>query len=165
MLHHKVYLWLWSAMPRSSGFFSQVSLFFVLILAGLCGCGGVDHGDHGGPSQAVIAFAITPNSIVQGQTATLTWQVANAVSFSISPPVASGPLPMSGSASVSPSQTTTYTATASDAKGRPTSATATLTLAAAGPAPTIAMTFAPTVVGSGQSTTLTWNSTNATAVS
>src|SRR5262249_16201361 len=118
-------------MRRSLGFCSQASLSLVLILAGLCGCGGVDHGDHG-PSQAVIAFAITPSNIVQGQTATLSWQVTNAASFSISPAVASGPLPMSGSASVSPSQTTTYTATASDANGRSTSATATVTVAAAG---------------------------------
>jgi phospholipase C len=151
-------------MRQSTGFFSQVSLSFVLILAGLCGCGGVRGNDHG-PSQAVIALGITPGSIVQGQSATLTWQVTNAVSFSISPAVSSGTLPMSGSASVSPSQTTTYTATAADSKGRAATASVTITVAAAGSAPTITMAFSPTVVAAGQNTTLSWTSTNATSIS
>src|SRR5258708_35832170 len=95
--------------------------FFVLILSGLCGCGSVSTGTGGGDhgtSQAVIAFAVKPDVIVQGQSSTLTWQVTNGASFSISPAVASGTLPMSGSADVSPTQTTTYVGTATDANGR-----------------------------------------------
>jgi phospholipase C len=117
-----------------------------------------------GPSQAVIAFGAQPLSIVQGQPTTLTWNVTNAASFSISPSVSSGPLPMSGSVSVTPSQTTTYVATATDSQGRPATNSVTVNVVSSGSAPTISMTFTPTVVGSGQSTALAWNTTNALSV-
>ncbi len=117
-----------------------------------------------GPSQAVIAFGAQPLSIVQGQPTTLTWNVTNAASFSISPPVASGTLPMSGSAAVTPSQTTTYVATATDSQGRQATNSVTVNVVAAGSAPTISLTFTPTVIGSGQSTALAWNTTNALSV-
>jgi phospholipase C len=113
----------------------------------------------------VIAFGAQPLSIVQGQPTTLTWNVTNASSFSISPAVASGTLPMQGSASVTPSQTTTYVATAADAQGRQTTSSITVTVVAAGSAPTITLSFAPTVVGAGQTAALMWNTTNALSVS
>ena len=153
-------------MRRSNGHLALVVLPLALtILTGLSGCGSVSGGGDHGPSQAVIAIAVKPDTIVQGQSSTLTWQVTNAATFSISPAVASGTLPMSGSASVSPSQTTTYTATAADSAGRSTSTTVTVTVVASGSAPTVTMSFNPVVVASGQSTTLTWTSTNATALS
>jgi phospholipase C len=151
-------------MLRSNIIPSLSKVILVFILFGLCGCAGVGFGS-GGPSQAIIAFGVQPANIVQGQSATLSWQVTNAASFSISPAVGPSPLPMSGSVSVSPSQTTTYTAMATDAKGRSTTSSVTVTVAAAGSTPTITLSFSPTVVASGQSTTLTWASTNATSVS
>src|SRR5262249_49579446 len=128
--HHNQQPWLWSAMNRSKGFLLVVSsLFAFTLLAGLCGCGSVSGSTGGGgASQAVIAMAVAPDTIVQGQSTTLTWQVTNAASFSISPAVASGTLPFSGSASVSPSQTTTYTATAADSQGRTATKTITVTV-------------------------------------
>ena len=150
-------------MLRSKLVSASLKVSLVLIFAGLCGCAGVG-GPPRGPSQAVIAFGVQPENIVQGQSATLSWQVTNAISFSISPAVGPAPLPMSGSANVSPSQTTTYTATATDSTGRSTTSSITVTVAAAGSTPTITLSFSPTVVASGQSTTLTWASTNATSV-
>ena len=141
----------------------QFSLASILIC--LCGCVGVLGGGSSGPSQAAIAFGVQPQAIVQGQAATLSWNVTNASSFSISPAVSSGPLPMSGSASVSPSQTTTYTATATDSKGRQATNTVTVTVVPAGSAPTISLSFTPTVTGTGQTTTLNWTTTNALSVS
>jgi len=112
----------------------------------------------------VIAFSITPQNVIAGQPATLSWQVTNAASFTITPAVATGTLPMTGQATVTPATSTTYTATATDANGRSTSSTAVLNVVAAGSAPAITLTATPSVVGSGQPTTLTWNSTNALSV-
>jgi phospholipase C len=152
-------------MIRSNGFRTLVSASFVLVLAVLCGCGSVGSGsgnNNSGPSQAVIAIGVKPDTIIQGQSTTLTWDVTNAASFSISPAVASGTLPLSGSASVSPTQTTTYTATATDANGRQTSRTIIVTVIPAGSAPSVTMTISPQVVAAGQTATLTWTSTNTT---
>src|ERR1700753_1578898 len=88
----------------------KISLVSILIsLVSLCGCGGVrasgpGNGGGGGntASQAVIAFGVQPGNIIAGQSATLSWNVTNASSFTISPSVGTGTLPMSGSVSVSP---------------------------------------------------------------
>jgi len=154
-------------MNRSKGFLPAVlSLFVLTLFTSLCGCGSVSgKPGGGGPSQAVIAMAVAPDTIVQGQSTTLTWQVTNAASFSISPAVGSGTLPFSGSASVSPSQTTTYTATAADSQGRTATKTITVTVVPQGSAPTMNITVAPSVVAASQPVTLTWASTNATSVS
>jgi phospholipase C len=159
-------------MTRCNGFrtlgFSGFSTFSILLLAILCGCGGVDSGGNNnnqGPSQAVIAIAVAPDTIIQGQSSTLSWQVTNAASFSISPAVGSGTLPMSGSASVSPQTTTTYTATAADANGRQATRTVTLNVVPASSAPTVTMSISPPIVAAGQTATLTWASTNTTSLS
>jgi phospholipase C len=154
-------------MSRSNISLCLLQFSFVSILIAFCGCGGVGTGTGGGnkgPSQAVIAFAIKPDIIIQGQSTTLSWQVTNASTFSISPSVGTSPLPMTGQAVVSPSQTTTYVATAADAQGRTVTFPLTVTVVAAGSAPTITMNISPGVVASGQSATLSWASTNATAV-
>src|SRR6185312_1434319 len=102
--------------------------FLVLTFIALVGCGGVSNGGGGNGGQtpqAVIAIDVQPANIVQGQTATISWQVTKATTFSISPSVlpAGQTYPMTGSAQVSPSQTTTYTATAVDANGLSTTTT------------------------------------------
>src|ERR1700761_6329266 len=90
---------------------SLVLTFISLIgisMIGLAGCGGVNASGPGGggggntASQAIIAFGVTPGNIIAGQSATLSWNVTNAASFTISPSVGTGTLPMSGSVSVSP---------------------------------------------------------------
>lgn len=142
-----------------------LKISFVLILVFLIGCGGgavtppVDN--H---SQAVIALAVGQSTIVQGQSTTITWKVTNGATFSISPPVASGTLPLSGSATVSPAQTTTYMATATDANGKAATSSITVTVVPQGSAPTMTLSISPSVVAAGQSTTLTWVSTNSTSV-
>src|SRR5438270_136176 len=154
-------------MNRSKGFLTpvQFSLFAFILLAFLSGCGSVSGSTGGGPSQAVIAMAVAPDTIVQGQSTTLSWQVTNAASFSISPPVASGTLPLTGSAAVSPSQTTTFVATATDSQGRTATKSIMVTVVPQGSAPTMTISISPTVVAAGQTTALTWASTNATTVS
>jgi phospholipase C len=143
---------------------------FVSILIALCGCGGVNSGGAGGgntntgASQAIIAFGVQPGNIIAGQSATLSWQVTNAASFAISPAVGTGTLPMTGSASVSPTATTTYVATATDSQGRSTSSSVIVNVVAAGSAPAITLSAQPPVVSLGQTTTLTWASTNALSV-
>jgi phospholipase C len=156
-------------MIRSKSFRTLISVSCVLVfLAALSGCGGVGSGSGGGnnkgPSQAVIAIAIAPDTIIQGQSAKLSWEVSNAASFSITPAVASGTLPMSGSADVSPTATTTYTATAADANGRQISRTVTVTVIPAGSAPSVTLSISPQIVAAGQTATLTWASTNTTTL-
>jgi len=138
----------------------------VLIVVFLIGCGGgaVTPPVNNGPSLAVIAFASGSSTIVQGQSTTLSWKATNAVSFSISPAVASGTLPLTGSATVSPSQTTTYVATAMDANGKAATSSVMVTVVPQGSAPTMTLSVSPSVVAAGQSTTLTWASTNSTSV-
>ncbi len=148
-----------------------LQLSLVLCLISLCGCGGVNGGNGGGgngnagPSQAIIAFGAQPGAIVQGQSTTLSWNVTNAASFSISPAVGTGTLPMSGSATVSPAQNTTYVATATDANGRSTSFSISVVVVPAGSAPTISLSFQPTITGAGQPAVISWTSTNALSVS
>ncbi len=140
-----------------------LKISFVLIITILAGCGG-GVVTPPGPSQAVIALAVGQSTIVQGQSTTITWKVTNGASFSISPAVGSGTLPLSGSATVSPTQTTTYVATATDANGKAATSSITVNVVPAGSAPTMTLSVSPNVVAAGQSTTLTWASTNATSV-
>jgi hypothetical protein len=75
-----------------------------------------------------------------------------------------GSRPASGSASVSPAVTTTYTLTVSGtADSTPPSGQATVTVGS--PAPTATFSAAPASITTGQSSTLTWSTTNATSVS
>ena len=143
-----------------------LKISFILVLAVMIGCGGgaVTPPVNNGPSQAVIAIASGSSTIVQGQSTTLSWKVTNAASFSISPAVAPDPLPMIGSATVSPSQTTTYVGTATDANGKAATNSVTVTVVPQGSAPTMSLSVSPNVVAAGQSTTLTWASTNSTSV-
>ncbi|MGE5322851.1 MAG: alkaline phosphatase family protein [Actinomycetota bacterium] len=149
---------------------SILVVFSALSLLG--GCGGVNNGGGnvggggGATPQAVIAIDVQPANIVQGQSATISWQVTKATQFSISPSVlpAGQTYPLAGSAMVSPSQTTTYTATATDSNGLTTTATLTVSVAAPVP-PTITLNISPPVVAAGDTATISWTSTNATAVS
>ena len=152
---------------RTSSALLHVCLFLAFTL--VCGCGGVNNGTGGGngnngSSQAVIAFAAGSGTIVQGQSTTLSWKVTNATSFSISPAVSSGALPLTGSASVSPAQTTTYVGTATDANGKAATSSVVVTVVPQNSAPTISLSISPTVVAAGQTANLTWASTNAVSV-
>ncbi len=84
------------------------------------------------PPAPTIRFSASPSSIEQGQSATLTWDAANATSVAIDNGV--GTVPTSGSRSVSPTSSTTYTARATGPGGN-TSAETRITVTAPPPPP------------------------------
>jgi hypothetical protein len=106
-------------------------------------------------------FGFSPDNIVAGQPATLSWNVTGADSVSISPTI--GPVQPTGQQSVSPGTTTRYTLTATNSSGNST-ASATITVAVGG-APIISTFSAnPASINSGESTTLTWDVTGSTSI-
>jgi phospholipase C len=113
---------------------------------------------HANPPTAKLTAA--PTTITIGNSATLTWSTTNATSVSIDNGI--GTVAASGSTTVSPTTTTTYTLTATGAGGTVT-ATATVTVAEL--MPTAKLTAAPSSITAGQTSTLTWTTTNATTVS
>ena len=81
-----------------------------------------------GQPPRILRFAANPASITAGQSSTLSWNVANGTTVSIT--TLNG-VPLSGSRSVTPAATTTYTLTATNAQGTVTAqATVTVTTAA-----------------------------------
>jgi PKD repeat protein len=112
-----------------------------------------------GAAAPTATFSAAPTSITAGQSSTLTWTSSNATSISIDNGVGSQSL--NGSVGVTPASTTTYTLTATGPGGT-TTKTATVTVTQ--PAPTISFSATPNNIASGQSSTLVWNTTNATSV-
>lgn len=106
-----------------------------------------------------INFTATPDTVAQGQSATLYWQTTNATDINILG-VGSN-LQASGSQQVKPTQTTTYTLTAKGAGGTSTKQA----VVKVPPLPTVSFTANPSTIQQGQSTTLTWSTQNATQVS
>ena len=109
-----------------------------------------------------ISFSASPSSITSGQSSTLSWTTTNATTVSIDQGI--GAVATSGTRAVSPTTTTTYTITATGSGGTKT-ATATVTVGSGTSAPTISFSASPTSITTGQSSTLTWSTTNATSVS
>jgi uncharacterized protein (TIGR03437 family) len=110
------------------------------------------------PPGPTITLTVTPDTIQQGQSATLQWMSSNATTVSIDQGI--GGVLVSGSRMVTPSATTTYTVTATGPGGT-ASASVTVTVTAA-PEPTVTLTASPQTIQAGQSATLQWTSTNAT---
>jgi len=107
----------------------------------------------------VNSFVASPSTIASGQSSTLTWSTTNTTSVSINGVVE----PVSGSALVSPAVTTTYTLTATGTGGT-TTATAKVTVNST--SPTVVLFVAnPATIVAGQTSTLSWTTTNATSVS
>lgn len=107
----------------------------------------------------IIAFSANPSTISTGQSSTLQWSTTNATSIAIDNGV--GAQPASGSVSVHPTQTTTYTLTATGSGGTATRQ-ATVTVSTG---PSISFSAVPVSIAAGESSTLTWMTTNATSVS
>ena len=101
-----------------------------------------------------------PTTITVGNSATLTWSTTNATSVSIDNGI--GTVAASGSTTVSPTTTTTYTLTATGSSGTVT-ATATVTVQEL--MPTAKLSASPSSITAGETSTLTWTTTNATTVS
>ncbi|MBZ5581967.1 MAG: hypothetical protein LAQ30_07125, partial [Acidobacteriia bacterium] len=116
------------------------------------------------PSQVQITqFGANPAAIQAGQATTLSWQISNATSASISPNVGTVD-PRTGSVSVTPAQTTTYTLTATGANGN-TTAQVTVTVGASTGPQIIRFEANPLTIQPGGSSTLSWTTTGATTVS
>ncbi|HWC18209.1 MAG TPA: alkaline phosphatase family protein [Terriglobales bacterium] len=109
-------------------------------------------------ARPTITVAINPTTVKAGQTATLTWDSSNSTSVTVDNGL--GSVPTSGSRTITPSSTTSYTATATGPAGTST-ASATVTVVFP---PTITLTGAPGSIAQGQSSTLSWTTTNADQV-
>ncbi|MES2220893.1 MAG: alkaline phosphatase family protein [Acidobacteriota bacterium] len=107
-----------------------------------------------------VKFSAAPNSIMPGNSATLTWSTTNATTVTIDHGI--GTVAASGSTTVSPTSTTTYTLTATGSGGTVT-ATANVTVQQI--MPTARLTASPSTITAGQTSTLTWSTTGATTVS
>ncbi len=109
----------------------------------------------------VVSFTATPETVFLGNSATLSWVVADAVSVTISPepgPVAT----TSGTATVSPLVTTTYTLTATN----PSGSTQATVVATVSPDPVITrFTAAPATIFPGEEAVLSWEADNFTSLS
>lgn len=107
------------------------------------------------PPPPTVTLSIVPNTILVGETATMSWTSQNAVVCYINHGI--GSVPLNGSISGSPAETTTYTITAYGLGGA-TSTSATITV---NHEPTATLEVSPTTILAGQSATLTWTSTYA----
>jgi hypothetical protein len=110
----------------------------------------------------VVGFSAQPPSITAGQTATLSWETANATAVDIDNGVGTG-LPATGSAQVTPAATTQYLMTVSGPGGQ-TTAQVTVTVGAVGAPTIVSFTATPQQVSPGTSIALEWETQNATTV-
>jgi phospholipase C len=143
--------------------------FALLAFSQLLGCGSSSTKTPPPPVVPQITnFSATPATVNSGQTTTINWVTTNATSVTITPTVpatGTGPLPVTGSATVTMTATTTFTITATSSSGATATQTLIVTVTAAPIVPVITQfTASPTDVNSGQTSTLTWATTNAASV-
>ncbi len=104
-----------------------------------------------------------PSTITEGQTTSLSWSTTNAVSgsYSCNGSIGSGSLPSlpNGSAMVAPTNTQTCTLTVYNSTGQSSSCSA--SVAVNTPLPTCSANFNPSTITEGQTTSLSWSTTNA----
>jgi serine/threonine-protein kinase len=105
-----------------------------------------------------VNFSANPTSVAAGQPVQLSWQTSNASDVSID--TLGGNLQANGSRQVAPTQDTIYTLTAKGEGGTVTKQVS-VTVAAL---PTVLISANPPTIKPGQSTTLTWQTHNATQV-
>ena len=117
------------------------------------------------PTPTCDSFTSNLSSIVRGNSATLTWATTNADAVSITN--VSGPFTVDGSKVVTPNVTTTYTLTATKGAKSVTCAVPVTVTDVPTPLDPICDSFTanPTTINRGQSTKLTWATTNAINVS
>ena len=109
----------------------------------------------------IVFFTATPAQIAAGQPVTLAWKTVHANTANIG---GIGNVPLNGSLTVSPTQTTTYTLTAVNNVNDVTS-TVTVTVGSGSGVQLSSCTASPANISAGQSSTLSWTSTNADTVS
>lgn len=110
------------------------------------------------PSASLVA---NPDTLRTGGSATLTWMTAHATSVTLN----EEEVEFSGSRVLSPGADCTYTLVATGQGGRAKAvASVAVAVTAPPPSPTVDLLASPSVIESGQSSTLTWVSSNATEV-
>ncbi|MFQ5723538.1 MAG: hypothetical protein ACE5G6_03520, partial [Terriglobia bacterium] len=107
-----------------------------------------------------VSLQANPMVIKKGESTTLTWETADATSVRFEPSL--GTVELSGSRSVEPEETTTYRLIATG-KGGTTEQSVQVEVQLV-LAPVVNLKAKPTVIDQGQTTTLTWETTNATRV-
>ncbi len=113
------------------------------------------------PRVEILFFNANPTTINAGQASTLAWRVTGATTVTIAPGIGNVN-PTNGSVTVSPTSTTTYTLTATNPQG---SQTATATVVVNQPQPQLTVcTAVPMTINQGESSTLYFQSLNATSV-
>ena len=109
----------------------------------------------------IRSFTVSPMTVVPGQSATLSWQTSNTDSVSINNDVGINLAP-TGTIEINPNETTTYTLTAFRLNQ---SKTAQVTIVVQQNSPTIiSLSANPETVTLGESTTISWQTTNTTEV-
>jgi hypothetical protein len=101
-------------------------------------------------------------TVTQGGSATLTWSTTNGTSVTLT---SFGSVGATGSQSVTPGTTTTYTLTVIGPDGTESCAVTVTVTPPTTPAPVCTFTVSPTSIQSGGAATLSWTTSNATAVS
>ena len=108
------------------------------------------------PPAPVVSFSAEPESILLGETSTLSWTTEHADTVTIDQGI--GEVDTSGSFEVSPLVTTTYRLTATGPGG---TGSAYVTVTVTIPPPTVSISATPDTILYGQSSTLSWTSANA----
>jgi hypothetical protein len=116
----------------------------------------------GAAAPAIVSFTATPPTIPLGSPARLAWVTTNATEATIDRGVTARVV--SGSAGVTPTATTTYTLTATGPGGPAVTATVTVTVTAPVPPAVTSFTATPASITTGDPSTLSWATTNATGV-
>ncbi|MCL4426827.1 hypothetical protein M1534_00510, partial [Patescibacteria group bacterium] len=113
--------------------------------------------------QPIVTISANPTVISQGSSSILTWNAVNATSCTATSGAGfSGGETTSGSQTVYPTFTQTYTLMCFNNSGQTGAASVTITVNQQQQQPTVTITANPTFVNQGSSSTLIWNSTNAT---
>ncbi len=113
------------------------------------------------PAAPTVSLSASPTSITSGGSSTLTWSSTNANSCTSTDFITANGT--SGSLSVSPTTSTTYAITCTGTGGSATGSATVTVNSQSTPTPTVSLSASPTSITSGQSSTLTWGSTNATS--
>lgn len=137
---------------------------------GCTGCGGTTGGstggggsdnDHGEPIVPVCRLTASPTSIATGATSTLSWTTTNAVFASIDKGIGEVSV-RSGNLTVNPVENTTYTMTVRSFSGTRTCSVTIIIIVPQTPSCDF-LNAAPAVINRGQSSTLSWGTTNVTS--
>ena len=107
-----------------------------------------------------VNLIANPTSLLQGNTAVLSWSSSNASTCSASGGW-NGFKNLSGSQTVAPLNTTTYTITCSNSQGQASDSETIIVSTLQEPFPTVNLTANPSSIQQGNSSVLSWNSSNA----